>query len=127
AVLRHQVDPMCDGVLRSLDFQGLTLERDFSVECFFDSEDCSCNFRTPSSHESGKSKHLTFRNAERDRVIRIPQCAQPPHFKTYFARRRSVIRGAFEEIFEVATDHHSDHSLVSNLGSLDLPCILPVA
>src|SRR5262249_44114193 len=118
---------MCDGILRSLDLQGLTLERDFSVECFFNTKDGPRNLRTSGSNESGKSKHLTLRDTKRDGVIWIAKRAQPTHFKTYFARRRSVIPGAFEEIFEVATDHHPDHSLVSNLGPLDLTCILPVA
>src|SRR6476660_9253954 len=119
---------MTDRVLRSANTQVFAIERDFSFQRFLNTKDRSRHFRAPRSDQSREPKHFTLRDVESEPVIRISQSAQAPDFKTaaFALRPPAITRSAFEEVFQVASDHHSHHALVRDLAALDLARILTI-
>ena len=65
-------------------------------------------------------------NRERDLMLRVTQRTQASHFKAA-AVGLDLSRRAFEELFQVAADHHAHHALVSDLALLNLACVLSPA
>ena len=104
------------------------VERDFSFQRFLNAKDRSSNFRAPCPDQSCEPKHFTLRDVESELVDSTFQRAQASHLKTaaIALHRPTVARSAFEEVFQIAPDHHSHHALVRDPRCPDLARILTI-
>src|SRR6185503_4780092 len=84
-ILGHEINAVCDRVLRILDSQRLAVEHNFGFKGFLNAKDRSGYFRTTRPDESRKTEHFAFSDIECHPVIRVTQRAQATHLKTAVA------------------------------------------
>src|SRR6185369_4477384 len=83
AIFGNEIYAVRDSIPRSVDAKLFAVERDVRFERRFYAEYRAGHFGTSRAYESRETQHLTVRDPEGNRVLRISQRSQTAHFKTF--------------------------------------------
>src|SRR5688572_5806622 len=112
AILGQESNAGANRVTRSVDFERLSIEEDFSRRPRIRTENRPRHLGSPGADQAGDAKHLARANLERY-IANAGWTREPAHCKAHVAARHVALR---EFLRQLAPDHQADQLRTAGVG-----------